>query len=396
MPSIPHLARAVVVAAAGVVAACGGGERIPLSSVTPPEIRVRLGDARDSVQFTVADAWEAVAADGGAWADRGSNTTAVVKAGPSGIDFRGQATGRTAVRVRPRGAFTIEVEGQRRAYRGDLIVRQERGRLVLVNELDLETYVMGVIVNEIGDGAAPAAYGAQGVVARTYGWSRARANPDAAWHVTDDQMSQVYRGLTLPKDAVVTVTDLEKRTLETRGVVLTWRGETFPTYYASTCGGHTTDAATSHLDPAGAETPLMGVPCSYCSSSKYYRWTEIVPIQRLVDGLKSRGVVAPIKRLEWTKVGRGGWVAEVTVTYGPRDAKKVVPGPAFRLAAGVRSMHLESVEAREDGSLAIAGSGWGHGVGMCQVGAQEMGRRGFAADQILRYYYPGAEFTRLY
>jgi stage II sporulation protein D len=42
------------------------------------------------------------------------------------------------------------------------------------------------------------------------------------------------------------------------------------------------------------------------------------------------------------------------------------------------------------------GRGWGHGVGMCQVGCQEMARRGFAADQILRYYYPGAEFTRVY
>jgi stage II sporulation protein D len=181
-------------------------------------------------------------------------------------------------------------------------------------------------------------------------------------------------------------------------VVLTWHGEPFPTYYASTCGGHTTEAATSGLDPAGAFEPLMGVPCKYCTSSKYFTWTETVPVARLVDGLKSRGVAAPITHLEWSKKGRGDWVAEVTVTFGPANAprKKVVPGHDFRTAAGLRSMHIDSVTADADGNLKFDGRGWGHGVGMCQVGAQEMGRKGFAADQILRYYYPGAEFTRLY
>ena len=139
------------------------------------------------------------------------------------------------------------------------------------------------------------------------------------------------------------------------------------------------------------------MPCAYCGPSKYFSWAEEVPIQRLLDGLRSRGVVAPISSIAWSKVGRGGWVAEVTVTYGPKGAKKVVPGVDFRRAAGLRSMRIpiESVTVLPT-SLLFKGSGWGHGVGMCQVGCLEMAKKGFDETQILRYYYPGAEFTRLY
>lgn len=380
---------------AALLSACGG-DRIPLSSMAPPLIRVLLGAPREAATIGVADAWEVVSVEGGAYANRGTNLLATVAAGPRGIQFAGAATGASVLRLRPTGAFTVEMNGARLAYRGDLLLRLSGARLQLVNELDLERYVSGVIGNEIGFDQAPAALKTQAVAARTYAYSRYRAAPDAPYHVTDDTASQVYKGVSIPSWAGVTLPQLEVWTAESRGVVLTWGGKPFPTYYSSTCGGHTTDAPTADLDPMGAAPVFLGVPCAYCGPSKYFKWDETVPIQRLLDALKPRGVVAPITKLEWTKFGRGGWVAEVTVTYGPKGAKKVVPGSQFRTAAGLRSMHLQSVEVATDGSLVFHGGGWGHGVGMCQVGVQEMARKGFAPDQILRYYYPGAEFTRLY
>lgn len=377
------------------LAACGG-DRIPLSAVTPPTIRVLLGAPREAATVGVADAWEVVSTSGRGFSMRGTNLLGTVSATPHGVLFAGTPTGATALRLRPTGAFTVELDGERRAYRGDLLLRVSGGRLQLVNELDLERYVPGVIGNEIGFDQAPAALKTQAVAARTYAYSRYRAAPDAPYHLTDDTSSQVYKGVTIPRVAPVTLQQLEVYTAESRGVILTWRGEPFPTYYCSTCGGHTTEATTSALDPAGASAVFLGVPCAYCGSSKYFRWTEQVPMQRLADALRPRGVVEPISKLEWTRLGRGGWVAEVTVTYGPKGAKKVVPGPQFRSALGLRSMHLDRVEAAPDGTISFHGNGWGHGVGMCQVGVQEMARRGFAPDQILRYYYPGAEFTRLY
>ena len=374
---------------------CGGRDRIPLSGVLPPTIRVQLGDPRESAVLAVADGWDALSIGGREWHDRGTTIETPILAGASGIVFHGAATGSTLLRIHPTNAFTLTVGPARIAYRGDLLVRQQGGRLQFVGELDLETYVAGVIVNEIGGGAAAGAYRAQAVVARSYAYARWRAQPEAPFHLYDDQNSQVYRGITVATNAGVTFSDLEKRTTETRGVILTWKSEPFPTYYFSTCGGHTTEAATSSLDPGGATEPLRGVPCAYCGPSKYFAWTEEVPIQRILDALKPRGVVAPITSIEWSKIGHGDWVAEVAVTYGPKGARKLVPGLEFRRAAGLRSMRIESVTALAT-SLVFKGSGWGHGVGMCQVGCQEMAKKGFDETQILRYYYPGAEFTRVY
>lgn len=390
------LARALALGAAAATGACGGSERVALSATAPPTIRVLLGTPREAVTIAVADAWEAVSVAGGAWADRGTNLRATVTVGTRGLVFGTVATGATQVRLRPTGAFTVEFPSERRAYRGDLLLRAEGARLFVVNELDLERYVAGVIGHEIGFDQAPSALKTQAVAARTYAYARHRAAPGAPQHLTDDTASQVYKGITIPARSGTTLADLDRFTAESRGVVLTWQGRPFPTYYHSTCGGHTTEATTAALDPSGAEPVFLGVPCTYCTPSKYYRWTETVPVDRIADALKPRGVVAPIKRLEWTKVGRGGWVSEVTVTYGPKDATKTVPGHVFRSAAGLRSARLEHVEVSPQGALVFHGAGWGHGVGMCQVGVQEMARRGFPPDQILRYYYPGVEFTRLY
>lgn len=393
------LAPATLALAGLCLAACGDGESISLASIAPPTIRVQLGDERESASLAIADAWEAFSEDKNPFADRGSNLVTTVAAGATGILLHDRPTGTNQIRIRIHagGAFTLDAVGTRTAYRGDLIVRRKGGRLQFINELDLETYVAGVIVNEIGDAQAPSAYRAQSVVARTYAMTRVRENPNAAFHVYDSQQSQVYRGVSLPRGGVITVDELAQRTAETRGVILTWHSEPFPTYYFSTCGGHTTEVSTPPLPSGGATEPLLGVPCKYCESSKYFRWTENVDVGKLTDALKPWGVRAPITGIDWTKVGRGSWVAEVTVTYGPSGAKKVLGGLDFRRAAGLRSMCIESATPSADGgTLVVRGKGWGHGVGMCQVGCQEMARRGFAADQILRYYYPGAEFTRVY
>jgi stage II sporulation protein D len=377
------------------VAGCGDGSRPSLSAVYPPTIRVQLGEPRESASLVVADAWDVSSEAGTSFEAKGRGLVTALAAGPGGIVFRGVPTGASAIRLRTSDTFSLGTGPARCEYRGDLLVRQEGARLRLVDEVDLEAYVAGVVVNEMGNAQAPAAYRTQAVVARCYAYVRWRADPAAAVHVHDGTRSQVYRGVTLPAEAGIAWDDVLRCVAATRGVVLTWRSEPFPTYYHSTCGGHTSDPETAGLDPGGASEPLRGVPCRWCTPSKYYAWTEELPTSRLLEGLRARGVVAPISAVDWTKTGRGGFVAEATLTFGPKGAKKVVPGHAFREAARLRSMKIDSAEATPAGLL-VRGHGWGHGVGLCQVGAQEMARQGFDETQILRWYYPGAEFTRLY
>jgi stage II sporulation protein D len=178
---------------------------------------------------------------------------------------------------------------------------------------------------------------------------------------------------------------------------VTWRGRPVPTYYASTCGGHTTDAATSALDPGHAAEVLRGVPCQHCGTSRYFTWTATVRDADLVAGLARARlpVTPPLHGVDVTRRGRGDWAAEVAVLAGPQRAPRAVPGTVFRTAAGLRSHNLRDVR-RVRGGFEIAGRGWGHGVGLCQWGAIEMGRKGATETEILRYYYPGVAFTKVY
>jgi hypothetical protein len=80
--------------------ACGG-DRIPLSSMAPPVIRVP-GAPREAATIGVADAWEIVSVEGGSYANRGTNSAQTVAAGPRGIQFAGAATGASVLRPGPR------------------------------------------------------------------------------------------------------------------------------------------------------------------------------------------------------------------------------------------------------------------------------------------------------
>jgi stage II sporulation protein D len=378
---------------------CGRGHGFVLAGQQVPLVRVVLGKAAPSATVRVAGRWE-ITGGGGTFRASGTDLATSFSARGDGVVLGARATGVDEVRLRASGPFSVEgvfasAPGTR-SYLGSLVVRRQAASVVLVNEVDLETYVAGVVANELGPGAAPAAYRAQAVAARAYAYVKvASTAADVPFHVQDTESSQVYRGLHIPEDAGVTLEDVRRRVAETRGVVLTWRSQPFPTYYASTCGGHTTDAATSRLDPGGATEPLSGVPCRFCAGSKYFEWTTTVTEATLLRTLAPRGVGAPITAVEVTKLGRGGWVAEVTVAHGPKASKKRMSGVDFRYAASLRSSKITGVQPVA-GGWQVTGAGWGHGVGMCQVGAMEMARRGLSDTDILRYYYPGAEISRLY
>jgi stage II sporulation protein D len=377
---------------------CGGaGPRPLLAASSAPVVRVRLGSTRPQATLQLpAGGWEVSSTGGRAFARRGEGAarTAIAASGAA-ISVFGAETGATSLRVTSREPFVLDGV----AYPGLLVVRRDGTALAFVNEVDLEIYLAGVVPHECAPGAEPSTQRAQAVVARTYAWLRC-GTPGAeeqAWHLRDDESSQVYRGLEIPPSFGSTLEQVRLRVQETRGVVLAWRSRPFPAYYSSTCGGHTTEAETSRLDPQGATEPLRGVPCNFCSTSRYYRWERTVGDADIVAGLAARGypVLEPIHAIEVTAVGRGQWAQEVTLVQGPQRSERRVPGTDFRSALRLRS-HRIFRAVRTPGGWTLQGAGWGHGVGMCQWGAHEMGRRGFSETDILRYYYPGITFTRLW
>ncbi len=389
---------AVAVVTVLLLGACGQGHTPALMANTPPPtIRVRLGmpRAQGALQLR-AQAWAIRATSGSSFAVHSEGTLKTTITHSAGnIVLRGRSTGAQALRIEPTTAFTLDG----RTYRGVLTVRLREGKLLFVNHLDMETYLAGVIGNEVGPGAKAATYRAQAVAARTYAWMRLqRADASTrAFDVYDSSASQVYKGLSIPKQYGIRYADMVSHTGDTRGVIVTHKGRPFRTYYASTCGGHTTQPATSGLDAGRGSEPLRGVACDHCKTSKYFRWTKQVSDAEVIAGLKRKKlpVGAPLHTLKVTRRGRGEWVAEATLTHGPKRAARTVPGHVLRGALGLRSNRIESIQ-RIRGGWVIKGRGWGHGVGMCQWGAIEMGRKGASETEILRYYYPGVAFTKIY
>ena len=406
----------------------GCGDTYPsalLASTSAPLIRVRLGRPRaeGSLHITGEDplqkhrtgeqgagsgsgggrqprarpqSWSVRSAGGAGFSTLGaSELHTVLRVGARGIVLQGRDTGATVLRIRPTSFFRL---GDR-TYYGTLIVRKKDDQLEFVNELELETYIAGVIPNEVGPNAKGATYRAQAVTARTYAWMRLQrpGAAERAFHLYDSSASQVYTGMTPPKVYRIDYRQMVRRTAETRGVILTWEGRPFPTYYASTCGGHTTRPEDSGLDPGRASEPLRGVKCQHCTTSKYHRWTARLTEREIVAALRKakRPVSGPIHSIGITRKGRGGWAAEVRVTYGPKRSVRMLPGHVFRSALKLRSHNLADI-TQAGTNFTIRGRGWGHGVGMCQWGAIEMGRKGATETEILRFYYPGVEFTKVY
>ncbi|MHC5009392.1 MAG: SpoIID/LytB domain-containing protein [Planctomycetota bacterium] len=388
------LVLAVLLSVLLLVSGCGDGDGLPaLAANEAPRIRVLL--RRTTAELRVeGQSWELRSESGQPYARRGSfELRAPLRASSRGIALGSEETGATVLRLRTERSFSLDGVG----YAGDLILRADGAKLRFINEVDMETYVAGVIPNEMAPGASPGAYRAQAVAARTYAWMRlgAGGTGDGSFHVYDTQSSQVYTGITPRYD--VSYDEMVRRTAETRGVILTWENRPFHTYYSSTCGGHTTDPETSQLEP-GAETgPLRGVRCEFCTTSPKYQWSSDHAEQDIVDGLarRRRPVLAPIHAISVTERGPGGWAREVAIVYGPDRKVRKLPGTEFRSALRLLSHRIASIE-KTRGRWIVAGYGWGHGVGMCQWGALEMAKRGASESEILRWYYPGAEFTKVY
>ncbi len=154
--------------------------------------------------------------------------------------------------VRPGAVIRLDQS----SYRGVLEARVSRaGNLQMINELDLEEYLRGVVPNEMGPGVYPElqALKAQAVAARTYLVSNFGQFSDEGYDVCDSPSCQVYRG----SGTEHPLTD--QAVAETRDQILTWEGQPIDALYTSTCGGHTEDGVAVFADKKGPY--LKGVPC---------------------------------------------------------------------------------------------------------------------------------------
>jgi len=244
----------------------------------------------------------------------------VTIAAAAGIEVRGRAPGEPGMRLRslPRATFRPGAPGRIRlletgdeldlamvattdpsqllkadatSYRGLMEVRPaDTVRLTVVNTVQIEDYVRGVVPNELSPEEFPRleALKAQAVAARTYALAHVGDYAAKGYDVCATAACQVYHG----QSSEHPLTD--RAVAETRGIVATWRGRPINAYYTSTCGGHTEDGAPILDDDAPY---LRGVACPSEAPSRRNVKTKAAPRRDLPGGPETARALALLESL---------------------------------------------------------------------------------------------------
>jgi stage II sporulation protein D len=142
-----------------------------------------------------------------------------------------------------------------------------------------------------------------------------------------------------------------------------------------------------------AEQSRMGPSAD--RSSRFYRWEERLTPEQIAKNMARYGNPGRVLDIEARRTGVSGRVIELAVKGSEREI--LLRGLEVRFGLGVReNLFVIDRELGRDGAVrqfVITGKGWGHGVGLCQVGAFGMAQAGATYDQILRHYYAGIELT---
>ncbi len=333
------------------------------------------------------------------------------------LDDRGSRRGSTAdtlfVASTDPERSPLQVDG--RAYRGELLIWSRPGGLCVVNVVDLESYLKGVLPIEMGPQPPErrAALEAQAVAARSYTMAtmgRWRAEGFDLVATVDDQ---VYSGLSAEKPACTDAIEA------TRGVLAQFGGAPIHAYYSSTCGGSTASPVdvwgqkeVGYLRPVADRAE--GVEDDFCDASPKHQWEETWKLSEL-DGMldanlsrvrkgwkrSASGDLRHVRLVERFACGRAA-ILRLEFTKGSVDLRGdeirwVLRRPGGK--QGLNSCRLLEVEVDKGGrapTLRVRGQGYGHGVGMCQYGAMGMASAGRDFRSILGFYYPGISLDQRY
>lgn len=271
-------------------------------------------------------------------------------------------------------------------FRGELaILKKEKGFLV-INVLDIEDYLKGVLYHEVSPKWPLEALKAQAIVARTFALYQSSVSKTKEYDLTSDTFSQMYGGAVSEKSRTNLAVEL------TKGKVLTYNSKLFPSYYHATCGGFTEDA--SILWNINIP-PLKVVKCNFCNRSPHFVWDASMSLKEIEEKLSAMGIntgdITDIKILSFTPSGR---INALLIKSNKGESE--LSAKQFRQALGGTLIRSTNFSIRIDkGQVIFKGIGWGHGVGMCQWGANFMAESGTKAGEILRFYYPQSEIKNI-
>ena len=320
-------------------------------------------------------------------------------------------------------------------FSGTLRLVVEADKIVAINELPVERYLTSVISSEMSATASLEFLKAHAVISRSWLLAqmtkRQRQEKGGAsffsfikkddemirWYDRDDHTifdvcaddhCQRYQGITKQSSPAV-----EQAIQATRGQILAYEDEICDTRFSKCCGGQTEEFQYCWEDVP--KPYLVSFHDPYCNTNDkhilsqvlndfdqetpdFYRWTVEYTQEQLSELINRKlkddfGTIIDLIPLERGKSGRI-WKLKIVGTK-----KTFTIGKELEIRRTLSETHLYSsaFEVEKQGDRFILhGSGWGHGVGLCQIGAAVMGEQGKTYDEILLFYYRNATIKQLY
>ncbi len=300
------------------------------------------------------------------------------------------------VDVSGKGAWLACPSGSKRLFRGELEISSTGGRLKIKAAVPLEDYIASVVSGEASDLSGMEALKAQAVAARTYTLKHRNNHKADGCDMCDSTHCQLFTGFASVRPEARAAADF------TRGEVLTYKGKLAATFYHSICGGRTESMI--YVWPFEHKPYLVSVKDGperrpYCAIAPAFRWKTRISLRTLSVIARAQKWIGPdesVRKVAISERGISKRAAALTLYTGAREVR--ISATGFYQGVGrragwnaVRSTLFELNSGRD--YLILEGRGSGHGVGMCQWGAEGMARAGFTYRNILSHYYPGTEVS---
>ena len=334
-------------------------------------------------------------------------------------------------------------------FQGSLVLRIIEGELHAINRIAIEDYLTSVIASEMSGTSSVELLKAHAVISRS--WLLAQMSPKLKIENSKLKVGQVCNDIDSPPEANFQLSTFNSQLIKwydreahthfdvcaddhcqryqgvsrkvtaqvleairaTRGTVLSYEGEVCDARFSKCCGGITElyescwdDTPHPYLsvvhDPfCNTDDPkiLSEVLNHYDQDTDFYRWTVQYTQQELSELVRRRGGFDYGDIVDLIPIERGPSGRIIRLQIVGTKATRII-GKELEIRRTLSESHLYSsafeVEKTVDGNFILHGSGWGHGVGLCQIGAAVMGAQGYNYMEILRHYYPQAELTQWY
>jgi SpoIID/LytB domain protein len=344
-------------------------------------------------------------------------------------------------------------------FQGNLFLRmREDGTISVINEIPVEDYLKSVISSEMNPASPTEFLKTHAILSRSWLLAglvrkkkRKRVSTKArtlgkkveefiCWYdredhdlfdVCADDHCQRYQGITK-----IVSQQVKEAVQKTQGIVITFQDKICDARYSKACGGLTEEFYTawkdkrvpylrSILDASVPHQPIkieeearrwiLSSPEANCNTKdesllkkilpgfdrktkNFFRWTVQYSREELEEILREKSGFdfGTLKEIVPLQRGPSGRISRLKIVGSKRS---VTVGKELEIRRWLSPTHLYSsafVVQEKDNQFTFHGAGWGHGVGLCQIGAAVMATKGFSAEQILKHYFRGVEIKKVY